>query len=88
MARPCLTALLDLCGEANMEDNSIASLYRQREQQQLGDTFTMVGNLHNVASGYDTGCSSSPLQTDFTRVLTWNVGADPARCVIEISSFS
>ena len=74
MARPCLTALLDLCGEANMGDISLASLYSQREEQQLGNTFTMVGNLHNAASGYDTGCSPSPHKTDFTRVLTWNVG--------------
>ena len=57
-----------------MAESSLATLYEQRERLQLGNTFTMVGNLHNVASGYDTGCSPSPHKTDFTRVLTWNVG--------------
>ena len=57
-----------------MAESSLATLYEQRERLQLGNTFTMVGNLHNAASGYGTGCSPSPHKTDFTRVLTWNVG--------------
>ena len=57
---PRPTALLHLAGEDGVEDSSTASLYALREQQQLGNIFTMVGNLHNVASGYSTDCSSSP----------------------------
>ena len=77
-AGPYSTALSVLCGEVEMAESSLATLYEQRERLQLGNTFTMVGNLHNVASGYDTGCSPSPHKTDFTRVLTWNVGGGAA----------
>ncbi len=70
MGRPCPTALSYLAGEDGVEDSSTASLYALREQQQLGNIFTMVGNLHNVASGYSNDCSFSPQKTDFTRVLT------------------
>ena len=57
-----------------MEASSLATLYAQRERLQLGSTYAVVGNMHNVASGYSNDCSSSPHKTDFTRVLTWNVG--------------
>ena len=57
-----------------MGASSLATLYAQRERLQLGSTYAVVGNMHNVASGYSNDCSSSPHKTDFTRVLTWNVG--------------
>ena len=71
------TALLDLCNEVDTGESSLATLYAQRERMQLGNTYTLVGNLHNVVSGYGNDCPPSTQQTDFTRVLTWNVGGGP-----------
>ena len=51
-----------------------AELYAQRERLQLGNSFTMIGNLHNVASSYSATPPPVERQADFTRVMCWNAG--------------
>ena len=49
-------------------------LYLRREQLQLGNSFTMVGNLHNIVSAFTATPLPAETQADFTRVMCWNVG--------------
>ena len=54
--------------------NCIEELYREREKQQLGSTFHVVGSLRNWASEWIGEVYPTPRISDSTRVICWNAG--------------
>ena len=68
------STVIDNAGDCDTGVLTHAELYAQRERLQLGNSFTMIGNLHNVASSYSATPPPVERQADFTRVMCWNAG--------------
>ena len=49
-------------------------LYKEREQQQLGSVFHVVGSLRNWTSQWSDDVFPTPRVSDSTRVMCWNAG--------------
>ena len=49
-------------------------LYKEREQQQLGPVFQVVGSLRNWTSQWPDDVYPTPRVSDSTRVMCWNAG--------------
>ena len=49
-------------------------LYKEREQQQLGSVFQVVGSLRNWTSQWSDDVFPTPRVSDSTRVMCWNAG--------------